>query len=115
MIYKTLIPIYNIKLICCQTLKELDKEVLKDCPEYYREWDTVGRMVAWWASKESNYKIAIMAVGYPELAHECCHAAHEVFHHIEQKPELLNDEVYCYLVEWLFKTYITHIKFKKRK
>ena len=68
-----------------------------------------------WGNPGGRLKIGIMASGYPELAHECCHAANEVFACINQELDCNKDETYCYLVEWLFKTYTDHIKFKRPK
>lgn len=102
------IPIYRINFFCTDKVDSLVKRIQKDVEDYSPTRKCFGRCVMWQNDEQTN--IGIFAKKLPALAHECVHAANEVFDLIGQKPDLVNDECHAYLVEWFVREFIDNIK-----
>jgi len=106
--HETVIPIYDIPIFMTNKVKQLDKRIQKNVPDYSNDKVCYGRCTAI-ESDEGELLIGIFATGPSTLAHEAVHAANEVFHKIGQDLDVTNDECYAYLVQWIVKEFIEHI------
>ena len=102
------LDLYKIDCVFADSGKQLEKEIQKDFPDYASKYQSQGRCVSWYAG--NKFYVGIYADRPSTLAHECVHAANEIFQHIGQNFDKENDEAFCYLVEHLFKQYCEMMK-----
>lgn len=102
---------FGITFWFTNNLKEMEAKVQEDFPDYTLT-DASGKMVSWTTGSKPRTRknIGVFALSTATLAHECVHAAHEVMSWTDQKPDIENDEFFCYLVEDIFRQYCKHIK-----
>ena len=74
--------LYKIDCVFVDSCKQLEKEIQKDFPDYVSKYQSQGRCVSWYAG--NKFYVGIYADRPSTLAHECVHAANEIFQHIGQ-------------------------------
>lgn len=102
---------FNVHFWFTDSLKEMEVKVCEDYHDY-EVHGANGKMISWVVGEKQHQRknIAILAISPATLAHECVHATHEICDWTGQKPDIENDEFFCYLVENIFRQYCKRIK-----